>query len=234
MRYPKTIIESRWGALGTLVLLQCYGLLLAYFFAGAVHHAASTWSLSDLSDLPGHILELGVGLAFLTIFVYAQSMLLADVTKYLRQTGDVRGWLSEGAHLQGVLRILITAAAVVFYAALLSGDVTLGFPDLNLFILLAYQVFHPLASHFVGKHHRKTHHPTDTRYVSVAYQIFGFVTSLVGAAVFFGFGLWLKMDHEPAYWLMQMLGCGVAFFAIAGFLLEDIKGRYREVFVDEE
>lgn len=226
-----TIIESRWGALGTLVLLQCYGLMAAYFFAGAVEHVAST---KALDELPGNLLVIVVGLIFLSIFVYGQGTLLTDVTNYLREAGDLAGWISDGARPQGVLRILITAAAMVFYVALLTGKVTLGFPELNVFILLGYQAFHPIASHFVGKGLRKKDYPTEIQYISAARQIFNFVMCLAGAAAFWGFGVMMKKDHEPAYWMTQMMGGGVAVFGTANFLLEDIKGRYREVYVEDE
>lgn len=231
MRYAKIIIDSRWGALGTLVLLQCYGFLLALFFAAAVRHALSK---SSGYELPGHLFELAIGLAFLAVFVCAQGNLLTDISKYLQEQRDLSGWVREAARLHGVLRILITAAAVVFYIGLLSGRITLGLPELNIFILLGYQVFHPLASHFVGKRLRQTSHPTETRYISAAYRVFGLVMCVVAAAVFYAFGMWMKSDHEPAYWMLQMIGAGVAVFGLAGFLLEDIKGREREVIVDPE
>jgi len=44
----------------------------------------------------------------------------------------------------------------------------------------------------------------------------------------------MKEDHEPAYWMTQMMGAGVAVFGTANFLLEDIKGRYREVYVEDK
>lgn len=231
MRYAKTIIESRWGALGTLAILQCYGLLLAYFFAGAVYHAEST---SSLFDLPGHLLELGVGLVFLAVFIYAQGTLTHDATEYLKAARDMAGWLRDGTRPQGVLRVLLTVGAILFYLALLSGKVTLGFPDLNIFILLGYQVFHPLASHFVAKRLLKITYPTETKYVSAVYQVFGFVMCMVAATVFYAFGVWMKRDHEPAHWMFQMMGAGVAVFGLAGFLLEDIKGRNREVIIEDE
>ncbi|OQA25970.1 MAG: hypothetical protein BWY59_01558 [Verrucomicrobia bacterium ADurb.Bin345] len=231
MRYAKIIIDSRWGALGTLILLQCYGFLLAFFFAGAVRHALSA---SSGYEIPGHLLELGVGLAFLAVFICAQGTLLTDISEYLREQRDTSGWVREAARLHGVLRILVTVGAVVFYIGLLSGRLTLGLPELNLFILLGYQVFHPLASHFVGKRLRQTSYPTETRYISAAYHVFGLVMCAVASAVFYAFGMWMKSDHEPAYWMLQMIGAGVAVFGLAGFLLEDIKGREREVIVDPE
>lgn len=231
MRYPNTIIESRWGAVGTVVVLQCYGLMAAYFFASAVDHALST---KVLDELPGHLLEIGVGLTFLAIFIYAQGALLTDVANYLWEARDLPGWFYDAVRPQGILRVLITAAAIVLYVGLLTGRVTLGFPELNLFILLGYQVFHPIASHFVGKYQRKTHFPTEIRYISAARQLFNIVMCQVGAALFYGFGVLMKHEHEHAYWLTQMMGCGVAVFGITQFLLEDVKSRYREVFIEDK
>lgn len=231
MRNAETMIESRWGALGALVLLQCYGLLLAYFFAGAVLHAGST---SSIFDIPGHLLELGVGLVFMAVFIYAQGTLIGDVAEYLRSARDLSGWARDGARPQGVLRILITTGALLFYAALISGKFSLGFPSLNVFILLGYQVFHPLASHFVAKRLMKARRPTETRYVSASSQVFGFVMCMVAALVFYAFGFWMKQEHEPACWMFQMLGSGIAVFGLVGFLLEDLKGRNREVIIEEE
>ena len=231
MRNAGTIIESRWGALGALVLLQCYGLLLAYYFAGAVLNAGST---SSIYDVPGHLLELGVGLVFMAVFIYAQGTLIGDVAEYLRSARDIVGWARDGTRPQGVMRILITTGVVLFYIALLSGKISLGFPSLNVFILLGYQAFHPLASHFLARRLMKSRLPTETKYVSASYQVFSFVMCMVAALVFYVFGIWMKQDYEPAYWMFQMLGSGVAVFALVGFLLEDIKGRNREVIIEQE
>ena len=103
MRYAKPIIESRWGALGTVVVLQCYGLLLLFFFVGAVRYA---FSASSISDLPGNLVVLVVGLMFLAVFIYAQATLLVDVEKYLYAARDVEGWLRECIRPHGILRVV--------------------------------------------------------------------------------------------------------------------------------
>lgn len=230
MRYAHPIIESRLGALGTVIVLQCYGLLLAYFFAGAVRYAIST---SSLLDVPGNLLVLVVGLTFLGVFMYAEAKLLVDVERYLYESRDVEGWLRECVRPHGILRIVITLASMAFYIALLFGKVTLGFPDLNIYYLLACQAFHPIASHFVGKRIRAALYLTENKYVSAAYQIFGIIMCMIAAAVFYGFGIWMKQDNEPAHWILLMMGTSVAVFGLIGFLLEDIKGRYREVIIEE-
>ena len=230
MRRAQTIIESRWGALGSLILLQAYGLMLAYFFAGALRHIGST----TLYDAPGNSLEIAVGLMFMAVFVYAQGGLLREIISYLKDTRDFGGWIRDAASVQGILRVVITVAALALYVALLSGYTTLGFPQLSMVILLAYQVFHPVASRLVAKQMLKNQPPMETRYESTLYQVGSFAVCMVAATVFIGFSLLMKRDGEPAHWIILMMGSGVAVFALIGLMLEDIRGRNRVVFIDDE
>jgi len=192
---PRTAIASRWGALGALLVLQSYGFILAYSLSGAIGQVTSR---PALGDIPGQILSGIVGLAFFSVFIYAQGKLLEDIIRYLKDATDFTAWLRETASIQGILRVALTMAAAILYVSLLTGRFRFGFPELSIYILIAYQLFHPLASHFVKRVLLKRTCQTRTVYRSVASQLFGIIVLLAAAGIFVGAGFAMQKEHAAA------------------------------------
>ncbi|NOY79667.1 MAG: hypothetical protein GXP31_01550 [Kiritimatiellaeota bacterium] len=211
-------------------MLQAYGLMLAYFFAFAAGHLASTKSLYDL---PGNLFEVGAGLIFLAVFMYGQGKLLRDLTTYLLNARDIHGWIRDATSLQGMLRCILTLGICAFYLALLRGKITFDLPKITLFKLLGYQAVHPIASLWVARTHMRARYRTEMKHVPAWYQVVGIVMGIFSGGVFCWFSVLLKAEHVPAYWLPLMMGTSFIVFGLTTFLLEDIKGRTREVIVDD-
>lgn len=218
----KTRIDSRWGALGAFFTLEAYGLVCAYLFAAAVSQVVSGAALDDFA---GTVLSLVVGGSFFAVFIYVQGLMLKDILAFLGASKDVRGWLHELGRAWGVVRLVLAGVAAAFYAGLFAGRWRLGFPEVNMWVLAGYQVFHPLASLLVGRCYLKGTRKTRMVYRSAGQQMAGFVGMFFAAAVFAVGGMALRRDGEPAYWLFLMIGVSLGAMAVVTLFLEDVRGR---------
>jgi len=225
VRSATVIIESRWGALGALALLQAYGLMLAYYFADAIRHLGST---SSIYELPGHAFEVGVGLVFLAVFIFSQGYLLDEVSTFLKNAKTPGEWIREAVRWRGIWRLPIAIAAILLYVALLLGIVTFDHPPLHVSILLGYQVFSLFASRWLAKRFWENR-PAHAQYVSVACQLMRISICFAAAFLFYGLGIWMKEEQEPAGWMFQMMGAFVGMSILVELLLEGIQGRTREI-----
>ena len=219
-------IDSLWGAFGSIFVLQAYALFLLYSFVAAIRNIPS--SLSVIEDLLGNLVAYFVGSIFLSIFVYAQGKMIDNLIAFLKTQLTLSKLLKEFLTIRGIIRFLLTLASIYLYLMLFLGKIDLGFPVLNIYISLAYQLFLFLVGYlFLKIENREI--KTEERYVSAFSQIITMFFIFLAGCVFYGASIMMYRQGIPVYWIFQCIGATFFMFVILSILTNDIKGEVKKM-----
>lgn len=206
-------VESFWGAISALVLLQVFGYVILQAFLVSVE------SLFIESPFP-NILQLILGLAFIFVFLLFQSISFSKIKNYIRSsTKKPFGLLKEKDELA---KFLLTIFFVFLLILIYLGHLPLLKKEENTIAIVIFYLFSWFASYLLSAL-RKRNTPFmvakgSNRIGGMIFGLMFFIIALIVQNISVPFN---NDIFKQFTWFLGMLGLGIVIMLGCSILMED-------------